>query len=291
MPVIWEYADQAGERGGQTASMPGIKAAFCSLPPGETFRAPGEAQSGWEAVFCLTGRLQAELTGGRVLEAGPGELLLADTAQVTACTVTLGPAELLTAVMDWREMTLPFVTPSELDRLLRQIEGRGGCLVCRDPLWGGSLRTALRRLTPERYGAYFALRLLERLYVLCREPLEELNAQDGYFDSYQRDVLKRVHDYLMQHPEQPSTIQTLAREFQISPTALKQGFRRIYGKPVHAYLQQLRLQKAAHLLCTTSETVLTIATRVGYAGTSCFNTAFKAAYHVTPMQYRRMHPK
>ena len=64
--------------------------------------------------------------------------------------------------------------------------------------------------------------------------------------------------------------------------------RQIYGKPIHTYLLQYRMQKAAHLLSTSGESVLTIASRVGYSGTSRFNAAFREAYHMTPTQYRRM---
>ena len=65
------------------------------------------------------------------------------------------------------------------------------------------------------------------------------------------------------------------------------GFRRLYGAPVHTYLQQYRLQVAARLLRTTSDSVLHIAVAVGYTGTSQFDSAFKALYHMTPAQYRK----
>ena len=54
-------------------------------------------------------------------------------------------------------------------------------------------------------------------------------------------------------------------------------------------MQPMRLERvhAARLLRTTSDSVLHIAVAVGYTGTSQFDSAFKALYHMTPAQYRK----
>ena len=94
---------------------------------------------------------------------------------------------------------------------------------------------------------------------------------------------------MLAHFDQHLTVQELAQRFQLSPTFLKNCFRRLYGAPIHAYLKHYRLQTAARLLCTTSESVLAVASSVGYTGTSQFGTAFKEYYHMTPAQYRRLY--
>lgn len=246
------------------------------------------------AVLCITGRLQVQFTGRRRAQAaGPGELLLVTgAAQAQSLTPELAPASLLSADVDLQTLDgqLPPDFMPDRKRLQAQIDACGGCLALRDPDWGQSVLAALRRLPSARYAPYFSLRLLERLYLLESEGSPDSAwAQSCYCDLYQKETIVRVHDYILSTLDEPSTIQQLARTFQLSPTYLKERFRQIYGLPIHTYLRQYRLQKAAHLLCTTSERVLTIASQVGYSGTSRFNTAFKEMYHVTPTQYRRLY--
>ena len=61
---------------------------------------------------------------------------------------------------------------------------------------------------------------------------------------------------------------------------------RVFDSCFHYPLPK-RLQTAARLLRTTSDSVLHIAVAVGYTGTSQFDSAFKALYHMTPAQYRK----
>ena len=84
------------------------------------------------------------------------------------------------------------------------------------------------------------------------------------------------------------TIALLCKQFSLSPTFLKEGFRRTYGVPIHTYLIQQRLRRAQELICTTRMSIQQIAQAVGYEGMSQFNAAFKREYGMTPGQYRKM---
>lgn len=234
------------------------------------------------------------MAGGHIHSVGPGELLLL-TSQAKAADLSfpLAPVTLLSVVIQTQntsssQLPPPFGASSDLHRLSQRMAEYNGCLTLRDPEWSHSTRAALRYLPPERHGAYFVLRLMERLYVLCSQPTSAGGGGEGYCDHYQRQAMQRVHDHMIAHLDQPSTIEQLSQTFQLSSTRLKESFRRVYGKPIHTYLQEYRLQMAAHLLCTTSDSVLSIASQVGYSGTSRFNAAFKETYHVTPLQYRRL---
>lgn len=282
----------------RSVPIPGVTVLRCVFSAAGPRHAGRHASGHWEAILCTTGRLQIQRMDGRAESIGPGELLLlTDSAQAESFTLEFVPADFLVVDVDRQALGGFFSEPwppsdliSDLHRLWAQIDRLGGCLVLRDPDWSNSILAALRRLPPERHGTYFALRLPERLYILCREDLPG-ETQLCCCDRCQKEAVGRVHDYILATLDEPSTIQKLAQRFQMSPTYLKESFRRVYGKPIHTYLQQYRLQRAAHLLCTTSEQVLTIAARVGYSGTSRFNAAFKEMYHVTPTQYRRMASK
>ena len=96
-----------------------------------------------------------------------------------------------------------------------------------------------------------------------------------------------VQEYMVSHLSDPLTIDQLSARFRISPTALKDIFRQTYGRPIHQYLLEKRVQHAAELLHRSSLSIVDIAAAVGYNSASQFGVAFKRRYQLTPSQYRR----
>jgi len=72
-----------------------------------------------------------------------------------------------------------------------------------------------------------------------------------------------------------------------SPGNLSRLFRQHHGLSFQAYLQKIRLDKAAELLCTTRLPIARIARRVGYNDVSRFGQHFKRMFKASPMDYRR----
>jgi len=72
-----------------------------------------------------------------------------------------------------------------------------------------------------------------------------------------------------------------------SPRNLSRLFRQHFGLGFQHYLQKLRMQKAAELLCTTRLPVATIARRVGYRDVSRFGEHFKRQFHSQPSRWRK----
>ena len=96
-----------------------------------------------------------------------------------------------------------------------------------------------------------------------------------------------VQEYMVSHLSDPLTIDQLSARFRISPTALKDIFRQTYGRPIHQYLLEKRVQHAAELLHRSPLSIVDIAAAVGYNSASQFGVAFKRRYQLTPSQYRR----
>ena len=90
-----------------------------------------------------------------------------------------------------------------------------------------------------------------------------------------------------EHLDEPLTISALSRRACLSATAFKSGFRRLYSLPVHTWLRQRRMEKAAELLRGSSLSVLEVAMAVGYGSASQFTAAFRLQYGVTPAAYRK----
>ncbi|WP_198961946.1 AraC family transcriptional regulator [Pseudonocardia sp. MH-G8] len=73
----------------------------------------------------------------------------------------------------------------------------------------------------------------------------------------------------------------------VSAAHLSRSMREHYGTTPTAFVTDLRLQRAAELLGTTSESVTRIAHRCGFSSQSYFTRCFRGAYGMPPKEYRR----
>ena len=111
------------------------------------------------------------------------------------------------------------------------------------------------------------------------------------FQATQKEIVRNVHQYLIEHLSERVTIDELSRRFLMNPTTLKSMFKKVYGDTIAAHMRNHRLAQAALLLQTTGDEVAAIAQAVGYDSPSRFTTAFREVYGQTPMEYRRQRAK
>ena len=155
--------------------------------------------------------------------------------------------------------------------------------------WTQALFGELEVLSRQEQARYCVLKAVEVLYLLITQSRllggrETLTPPSRGLD---RAVVE-MGQYMAAHMEEKLTIQALSRRCCLSSTAFKENFRRIYGQPVHRWLQDRRMDRAAQLLCQSSMTVLEVAQAVGYEGVSQFNVVFKRRYGMPPRQFRKM---
>ena len=149
--------------------------------------------------------------------------------------------------------------------------------------------SALQPLQAEERGRYCAFKTAELLYLLSTDsPLLPLPPEAPGRERYQVELMRQVRDHMLAHLADPLTISQLAARFHISPTALKDCFRQAYGRPLHQYLLEHRVRRAAELLSESGLSIVEIASAVGYNSASQFGVAFKRRYQLTPSQFRRM---
>lgn len=103
----------------------------------------------------------------------------------------------------------------------------------------------------------------------------------------QIEVVRAVQERLCADLRENLTIAQLAKEFCISPTALKTHFRMVYHDSIKEFLRKARMERAAVLLRQADARVAEIAAEVGYVSQSKFAAAFKAQFGLTPLAYRR----
>jgi AraC-like DNA-binding protein len=100
------------------------------------------------------------------------------------------------------------------------------------------------------------------------------------------EYIRQAKTILDENFDKHITIPQLARQAGINEAKLKEGFRELYGQPIHSYIQQLRIEKAKQLLLTTTMPVTDITYHIGYSHVAHFTTLFKKEVGVTPTEFR-----
>jgi AraC-like DNA-binding protein len=114
-----------------------------------------------------------------------------------------------------------------------------------------------------------------------------LAEQSNFTTEPEGDPLKRAVAHLVFRLHCPLKLTHVANKIAFtSPGNLSRLFRQQHGLSFQAYLQRLRLEKAAELLNTTRLPIARIAKRVGYRDVSRFGQHFKRVFKATPAAYR-----
>jgi AraC-like DNA-binding protein len=96
-------------------------------------------------------------------------------------------------------------------------------------------------------------------------------------------VLQRVHE----RPEQPWTVEAMARTAGMSRSMFAARFRTIVGEGPLSYLTRWRMHKAMQAIRDGDASLGAIAESVGYGDDSAFGKAFKRQVGLSPAAYRR----
>lgn len=99
------------------------------------------------------------------------------------------------------------------------------------------------------------------------------------------DTIARLHyarEILTQQLEHPPLLSEVAQQVGVSDRTLRRGFQELFGTTPLAYLTQLRMHRARHLLQQGNWTVAEVARTVGYGHLGHFATAFKREFGMNP---------
>lgn len=126
-----------------------------------------------------------------------------------------------------------------------------------------------------------AINALERALLLC----DTVNPR--YTESHRDARVRKAIDLLCHHPEEPFTLQELARRCGLSRSRLAELFRRQVGVAPLAFLETQRLRRARELLQHTSLGLAEIAEKTGFSSPYYFSLRFKKHFGINPRDYRR----
>ena len=223
-------------------------------------------------------------------------LLLTDISDLTDARVETGLKGVLVAV-DARgareslkaicDLLGGLTLNTDQDQVRRWMVSRGGCAVEGPSHWSQAAFADLDRLPQSERARWCVWKSVELLYLLSA-PEVPAAEMAPVLDQEMIRTLAETRRYMEEHLDEPLSISDLSRCACLSATTFKEGFRRLYGLPVHTWLQQRRMERAAELLRDSSLSVLGVAQSVGYSSASQFSAVFRRQYGMSPTVYRKM---
>jgi AraC family transcriptional regulator len=99
----------------------------------------------------------------------------------------------------------------------------------------------------------------------------------------------RVRAFIEANLHSSICIRDLSAVAQRSPAYFSRSFKQAFGEAPHAYLMKRRLERACHLMVTTSEALSDIALSAGFSDQAHFCRFFQRAFRQTPSVWRRHH--
>ena len=111
-------------------------------------------------------------------------------------------------------------------------------------------------------------------------------AQSGWLAATRDKQVGRALALLHAKPDEPWTVEMLARRLATSRSSFADRFSELVGEPPLRYLSRLRIDAAARRLRSSDDKLGAVAAEAGYESVSAFNRAFKRQVGMTPGEYR-----
>lgn len=157
------------------------------------------------------------------------------------------------------------------------------------------LETSIRHaagqaLSPRPGGEGVLTKLSEVLFIeTVRRHMETLAPeQTGWLAGLRDPVVGSALAQMHQRPADDWTVETLAREANVSRSVMAERFSHFVGQSPMSYLSKLRMAVAADLLQGGTMSVTRVAEQVGYETDAAFNRAFRREFGLPPATWRKV---
>ncbi|SHH16895.1 GlxA family transcriptional regulator [Cognatishimia maritima] len=141
-------------------------------------------------------------------------------------------------------------------------------------------------LIETRHGREIASKVQEQLNrPACRPPTTPQSIPLARKYGSRNQTFLAVVERIQSSYEEDISVQDLCCEFNISRRQLERQFAEKTGTSPLRFIKDHRLRKAQKLLQITNMSVLEVAIACGFQSDSCFRTAFKRKFGVTPKQF------
>jgi AraC family transcriptional regulator len=249
-------------------------------------RMAGEARSDYTVLFPLNGRLRASVADEEFEIAGDDALLVNPGSSHTATSreeaevlmLALSPAFVLDLAVRLR------LTSSGATAVFRSE------MVERDERLSRLAHDLAAELKEDEAGQDVVITALAeqmlvhllRQHVNVRRSDELELSRVGLVDRRIRRAVEMMHA----HMDRDLPLEELAGAAYLSPFHFARLFKKLTGTSPHAYLANLRVQRAQRLLAETDLSISELSARVGYSSPSHFSKAFRQSTGLTPRAFR-----
>ena len=97
----------------------------------------------------------------------------------------------------------------------------------------------------------------------------------------------RVRAFIDENLHRTIQAKDLSAVAQRSTTHFSRSFKQAFGEPPHAYVVRRRLERACHLMITSSASLRNIALSVGFSDQAHLSRLFRQAFDQSPTGWRR----
>lgn len=100
------------------------------------------------------------------------------------------------------------------------------------------------------------------------------------------ELVRNVTAFLINHYKEKLVLQDIENSVGVSPFYLERLFKQETLETPRTYLEKIRIDKAAYLLCSSNLSNLEICYKVGFQSPSSFYKAFRRLKNCSPSEYR-----
>lgn len=132
-------------------------------------------------------------------------------------------------------------------------------------------------------------RHIDCMYALYAVYSSFLHAKkDAYLSPQKRQRMEQAAEYIDAHIGDSSLdLEKIASAMSMSKSHLRHCFKEVHGMTLSEYIQRRRIRLSKNLLEFSSESLTSIAQKVGYSGIYYFSHTFKKEVGYSPNEYRK----
>lgn len=195
-------------------------------------------------------------------------------------------------LLDGKTATTHWVFSEQFERTFPKVKLKVERTVTDDGLImcsGGSTSSSdlllhlIRKFSSPQLAAECAKKLLVDISPRMQTPYSNTTFKKNHTDA---DILK-IQIWLENNLSQNINMEVLVKEFALSMRNFIRRFKEATNHTPVQYLQNLRIEKAKHLLESSKQSFETITQQVGYEDGNSFRRLFKERVGLSPMAYRK----
>ena len=272
---------------------PGIDLAYSTFQASSCFMRNQAMSNILEIAFCQAGRFECEYKHGYVTYLGEGDFavsILSPEQEPPAFPIGYYDGIAIIVDMDITGPVFENIVEGvsiDLNELAHKFCVDHCCSVVKTP---PNLLHVFQEICDVKDTVpmgYLRLKVLESFFLLSQMLPQESFETAAYYSAAQIKKVKALKAELMEHLDTKETLKSMAIRYGMSLTALKECFKAVYGRPIHAFQREYKMQTATRLLVTTEMSVAEISGRLGYENPNKFSTAFKEVLGMYPSKYRK----